>query len=74
MKNILITENQLKLISEALGVPDTILDVAEQVFDSVAQDIKSIRTKTDEYIFRGSWCRCWCRLTRRTKADRQRIA
>ena len=54
MKNILITENQLKLISEALGVPDTILDVAEQVFDSVAQDIKSIRTKKDEYIFRGN--------------------
>ena len=54
MKNILITENQLKFISEALGVPDTILDVAEQVFDSVAQDIKSIRTKKDEYIFRGN--------------------
>jgi hypothetical protein len=54
MKNILITENQLKFISEALGVPDTILDVAEQVFDSVAQDIKSIKTKKDEYIFRGN--------------------
>lgn len=54
MKNILITENQLKFISEALGVPNTILDVAEQVFDSVAQDIKSIKTKKDEYIFRGN--------------------
>jgi hypothetical protein len=54
MKNILITENQLKFISEALGVPDVILDVAEQVFDSVAQDIKSIKTKKDEYIFRGN--------------------
>ena len=54
MKNILITENQLRLITEALGVPDTILDAAEQVFDSVAQDIKSIRTKRDEYTFRGS--------------------
>jgi len=54
MKNILITENQLKLISEALGVPDTILDVAEQVFNSVARNIKSIRTKKDEYIFRGN--------------------
>jgi hypothetical protein len=54
MKNILITENQLRLITEALGVPDTILDAAEQVFDSVAQDIKSIKTKKDEYIFRGN--------------------
>jgi hypothetical protein len=54
MKNILITENQLRLITEALGVPDTILDAAEQVFDSVAQDIKSIRTKKDEYTFRGN--------------------
>jgi hypothetical protein len=54
MKNILITENQLRLITEALGVPDTILDVAEQVFNSVARNIKSIRTKKDEYIFRGN--------------------
>jgi predicted CopG family antitoxin len=54
MKNILITENQLRLITEALGVPDTILDASEQVFDSVAQDIKSIRTKKDEYTFRGN--------------------
>jgi hypothetical protein len=53
MKNILITENQLRLITEALGVPDTILDAAEQVFDSVAQNIKSIRTKKDKYEFTG---------------------
>jgi predicted CopG family antitoxin len=53
MKNILITENQLRLITEALGVPDVILDAAEQVFDSVAQDIKSIRTKKDKYKFTG---------------------
>jgi hypothetical protein len=53
MKNILITENQLRLITEALGVPDTILDAAEQVFDSVARDIKSIRTKKDKYKFTG---------------------
>ena len=54
MKNILITENQLRLITEALGVPDAVLDAAEQVFDSVAQNIKSIRTKRDEYTFRGN--------------------
>ena len=54
MKNILITENQLRLITEVLGVPDAVLDAAEQVFDSVARNIKSIRTKKDEYVFRGN--------------------
>ena len=54
MKNILITENQLRLITEVLGVPDAVLDVAEQVFDSVVRNIKSIRTKKDEYVFRGN--------------------
>jgi hypothetical protein len=53
MKNILITENQLKLISEALGVPDSILEAAEVVFDIVANDIKSINEKEDTYEFSG---------------------
>ena len=51
---IIITERQLKYINEALGVPDAVLDAAEQVFDSVARNIKSIRTKKDEYVFRGN--------------------
>ena len=53
MKNILITENQLKLISEALGVPDSILEAAEVVFDIVTNDIKSINEKEDTYEFSG---------------------
>jgi hypothetical protein len=53
MKNILITENQLKFISEALGVPDSILEAAEVVFDIVANDIKSINEKEDTYEFSG---------------------
>jgi len=53
MKNILITENQLKLISEALGVPDTVLDAAQILYDLVERDIKSINTVEDKYNFDG---------------------
>jgi len=55
MKNILITENQLKLISEALGVPDTILDAAQILYDLVERDIKSINTVEDKYNFEGNF-------------------
>ena len=51
MKNILITENQLRLITEALGVPDSILNIAEEVYVMVAQHLKSITNKEDEYVF-----------------------
>jgi hypothetical protein len=53
MKNILITENQLKFITEALGVPEKILDAAEVLFDIVANNIKSINQKEKEYMFSG---------------------
>ena len=51
MKNILITENQLRLITEALGVPDSILNIAEEVFVMISQHLKSITEKEDEYVF-----------------------
>ena len=51
MKNILITENQLRLITEALGVPDSLLNIAEEVYVMVAQHLKSITNKEDEYVF-----------------------
>ena len=50
---IIISESQLKYINEALGVPDNILDAAEVVFDIFAQNIKSIRTKEEQYVFGG---------------------
>jgi hypothetical protein len=53
MKNIVITKNQLKLITEALGVPDYILDAAEMLYDVVEQDIKTINTIQDKYTFDG---------------------
>ena len=54
MKNIIITKNQLKLITEALGVPDNILDAADKLYDTVITNLKSIKTKEDEYNFDGS--------------------
>ena len=51
MKNILITENQLRLITEALGVPDNILNTAKEVFDMISVNLKTIDEKEDEYTF-----------------------
>jgi hypothetical protein len=53
MKNFIITESQLKLITEALGVPDAILDAAEMLYDIVEKDIKTIDSIEDEYNFEG---------------------
>ena len=50
---IIITESQLNLINEALGVPDNILDAADMLYDIVERDIKSIRDIQDEYKFDG---------------------
>jgi hypothetical protein len=50
---IIITESQLKFINEALGVPDSILNAAEEVFDIVVNDVKSIDEKEDTYAFSG---------------------
>jgi len=50
---IIITESQLNLINEALGVPDNILDAADMLYDIVERDIKSIRDIQDEYNFDG---------------------
>ena len=50
---IIITESQLKFINEALGVPDSILTAAEEVFDIVLNDVKSIDEKEDTYAFSG---------------------
>lgn len=53
MKNIIITEDQLKFITEAVGVPDFILDAAEMLYDVVEKDIKTIDDVEDEYEFEG---------------------
>ena len=53
MKNIIITESQLRLITEALGVPDNILEAADTLYDIVEKDIKSIDSIKDEYEFDG---------------------
>lgn len=50
---IIITESQVKLLKEALGVPESILDAADMLYDVVEQNIKSIDTIEDEYKFDG---------------------
>jgi len=59
MANILITEKQMKmlskkLISEALGVPDYVLDAAEILYDKVKEHIQSINDVQEKYEFDGS--------------------
>ena len=51
MNKILITERQLFVIKEALGVPDNVIDIAKEVFDMVAVNLKSIDEKEEEYEF-----------------------
>jgi hypothetical protein len=53
MRNIIITESQLRLLNEALGVPDFILDAADMLYDVVENDIRSINDIQDEYNFKG---------------------
>jgi hypothetical protein len=50
---IIISENQLRLLNEALGVPDFILDAADMLYDVVENDIRSIDDIQDEYNFKG---------------------
>jgi len=53
MRNIIITESQLRLITEALGVPENILDAADMLYDVVENDIRSIDDIQDRYNFKG---------------------
>jgi len=53
MRNIIITKSQLRLITEALGVPDSILDAADILYDVVENNIRSIKTIQDKYKFDG---------------------
>ena len=50
---IIISENQLRLLNETLGVPDFILDAADMLYDVVENDIRSINNIQDEYNFKG---------------------
>jgi hypothetical protein len=51
MRQIIITESQLRFLTEALGVPDSILESSEDIFNMVAEDIKTINSKKDKYTF-----------------------
>jgi len=49
---IIVTKGQHMIIKEALGVPDSILDVAEELYDMFADNLKSITDKESSYEFR----------------------
>ena len=49
---IIVTKGQHMIIKEALGVPDSILDAAEELYDMFADNLKSITDKESSYEFR----------------------
>ena len=51
---IILTETQYKILNEALGVPEGILDTASDLYEIVANLIKGIDYKKDEYIINQS--------------------
>jgi hypothetical protein len=48
---IIITESQYKLIKEAVGVPENILQEGKKLYEIVASKLKSITTTKEEYFF-----------------------
>jgi len=48
---IIITESQLKLIKEAVGVPEGIIQAGEELFNVVSSELKNIDSKENEYNF-----------------------
>ena len=51
---IILTETQCKILNEALGVPEGILDTASDLYEIVANLIKGIDYKKNEYIINQS--------------------
>ena len=51
---IILTETQYKVLNEALGVPEGILDAASDLYEIVGYFIKGIYEKKEEYIFNRS--------------------
>ena len=49
----IISKKQYNLISEALGVPDSILVAAEEFYDIFLKDLSSITKKSNKYQFGG---------------------
>ncbi len=56
MGNIIITEKQMdlivkKLLSEAVGVPNNILESGKQLYDLISDELKTITSKEEKYEF-----------------------
>jgi hypothetical protein len=48
---IIITKSQLKLITEAVGVPEGIIQAGETLYEIVSNELKKINSKEEEYEF-----------------------
>ena len=50
---IIITESQYKLIKEAVGVPENIIQEGKKLYEIVASNLKSITTTKENYLFKN---------------------
>ena len=50
---IIVTKEQHEVINEALGVPNSILEAAEDLYGVFADNLRSITDKEREYDFQG---------------------
>ena len=48
---IILSENQLRLLTEALGVPDNILEAADKLYDIVLKNLKKLIQLKTNIIF-----------------------
>jgi len=50
---IIVTKKHLSYINEALGVPDSILEGADEIYDIILNGLKGFNEKKDEYNIKG---------------------
>jgi len=48
---IILTESQFKVLQEAVGVPEGILQVGEELYNLVSDELKTISSTEESYSF-----------------------
>ena len=48
---IILTENQFRILQEAVGVPEGILQAGEELYNLVSDELKTIDTTEESYSF-----------------------
>ena len=49
---IILTENQFRILQEAVGVPEGILQAGEELYNLVSDELKTIDTTEESYSFK----------------------